>query len=493
MNSGPPNSSQTAKKNVPHRPVPHRTCLGGDVFVTVDEGKPDQIQVDTGFAVEGWKYRPPRVPNRPAFPGTAVLFQERWYEIVALKRLGSRYVYELAPWEPSQTVRAPTELNAQTAQAATEAFRNKVRTEKAGTVATLLIPLVGLLPAEEQNRLESSLGIQPSIGTAISAGVMVIWSISSLLLAFAFSQGMDMGALKDYAEFCLEMIPLWIYLFPESLARLATGIRGEPLGSFLVAGPYSLIQTLIGRRPAAALGSERALPPAHRTPSGSYQLWLQATDVVKPLPADEHGQARIEILSRLPKQHWSANVHGIHWQGQTYVLDQREEVKPAPGRLEKYRFVLVQAHEEALFQNMHAYHPAEVREVYKAKRRLSVGTTLKTLGLLWGYTRPQFQETLAEIYGYDAWRNTKASIIFQILSGVFFFYTAVSRMSEGQAIAGDFFIFLFSIFLTWEGVLRFSRLNAGELNGSALGRGLEILARPALRWRAAPHWQYPDA
>ena len=417
-------------------------------------------------------------------------------EIVRSEKAGQRFVYRLAPWDDAQTLRTPVELNAAAAEQITEAYREKLKAERAADRAGWLTIPIGLLPAEEQRRLELTHGINPAIGTFVTGAVLAVWSVSSLLLVFAMMRGLDMGSLKPYAEFCAMIFPLFPFLFLESMLRAGSGLNGEPLGSFLVVVPYVLLQTLSGKRPVAAQGSERALPPAPRAPSGSERVWLQAMDRVAELPPTADGRARLEIRSRLPKEHWSANVHGIYVTGpgrdKVYILEERGELKADVQNPETHRFVLEEAPQDALFQSMHQYEPTEVREVYKARRRLIVGSRLQAFGPFWGFLEPALQEGLAQIYDFNMWRHTKQSIFFQGFGSLCLLYTSIRRMAEGTAFGADFILFLAGIVFLWEGVLRFSKLNQGEITGSILGKGIGALARPALRWRAGQSWPYPD-
>lgn len=473
----------------PQPPPPYRQLVGGDVFSTVDPSQPDQLQVDAGFVLAGWRPRPPRVPSRPAFPGTAVWAQERWFEVVRMERgsAGSRVIYHLEIWESNQPIRAPQELTPEACERATAAHRLELRRARKAKRAGWMIFFVGLLPREEQQRLELEYGIRPAVGSLASAAVLCSGSIATMLLIFGRSQGLPMSpSLARYADAALLFSPFLLYLIVESLFRINSALSGEPLGSFLVAGPYTLIQRLFNARP----GQRRpSLPPAPRAIRGSGHRWLEAQDRVQPLGPDADGKHRLEIRSLLPKEHWRAHIHAIDWQGRRYTLEERTQ---DPSNELSYGFMLEEADEDVLFRDLHTYDPNEVREVYRAQKRLSVGSWVKSFGLLWGYTDPKLQETLAEIYGYHPWRNTKGSIHFSLFFALLMLAIGAHRMAQGSAIPGDALVLLFFLAVLWDAVVRFVRLREGELTESFLGPALAPLVRPALRWRAAPHWRYPD-
>ena len=465
-----------------------RRAVAGDVYVTLNPQDPDELRVDCGFPLPGWRPRPPRVPSRPDFPGTAVLYQERWFEIVRMEQAtaGARVLYHLRPWDETHAIRAPQELSRAAAERATATHRQELRNKRQGSLAGLLIVLVGLLPADVQKRMELRYGINPAIGSLLSAAFLAALSMASLLLVFAMRKGMVMGVLAGYVRFAESILPVFLYLLLESLLRVNCALNSEPLGSFLVAGPYNLIRLV-------AEGARREgprLPPAARAiRHGLEDQWLRATDQVSAATVGEDGKHRLEIRSRLPKEHWRAHIHGIDWDGRRYTLEDRRQ---DPKSDHPHIFLLEEASDEVLFRDIHAYDPCEVQEVYRAQRRLTLGSRIKAFGLLWGYTHPQLQEALADIYGYEPWRNTRGSIRFSLVFALLMLGTAAYRIQSETAVPGDAIMVVFFFVLGWEGLVRWSRLRQGELSESLLGPVFAPFVRPTLRWRAAPHWRYPD-
>ena len=401
--------------------------------------------------------------------------------------VGSRTLYHLEPWPSDQPIRAPQELTPEACERATAEYQLELARARKAKRAGWLIFFVGMLPGEAQKRMELEYGIRPTLGTLASAAVLASGSIATLLLVFARSQGFPLSRfLAAYADTAFLFLPVLLYLFVESMFRINSALSDEPIGTFLVAGPYSLIKGLLSRSP-----SQKApdLVPTAKAIKGSSQTWLVAEDQVHDLPLSTEGKYRLEVRSLLPKEHWRANIHAIDWQGRRYVLEDRIE----DGSHElPYGFLLTEADDDVLFRDVHAYDPKEIREVYRAQKRLSIGSWVKAFGLLWGYTDPKLQEALAEIYGYESWRNTRGSIRFSIFFALSMLAIGVYRIAQGSTIPGDAVVLIFFLAVLWDAVVRSIRLRDGELTESFLGPALAPLVRPTLRWRAAPHWRYPD-
>ncbi|MDA8017470.1 MAG: hypothetical protein MPN21_08465 [Thermoanaerobaculia bacterium] len=470
---------------------PFRRRVGGDLHVTNFPGDPDRLWLDTGFPVEGWHGRPPSRPGRPDFPGTPIRIEHRsndlrwsheWWEISATRiqddaRGTERFVYELRPWPEGQILRQGVELSSETARRLTLEHRAAARRRAESDRAALFMPFFGLLPAPDQEEIESRHGLPPGRATMLTALPLLLLSVYGVLLAFAANFGLvgdDVSLLAKDFRYLLG------YLGLESAVRLAMGLLGQPVGSALVVVPLATLRAL-----APSRGSDEQLPAAPgEVPRGSA-AWLEATDVVKRLPPNNEGRERLEVLSPLPKDHWRAQVDLIYHADVPYLLEERREVPgghsffleaPPPG-VRKTRAV-------------HHYHPSEVREVYKEERRLKAEAWLETLAPLVGFTEPQLQLELAEFTNYKPYRGVLQSILFALLFGFLSLRTGWA-MFEGAEPADHLAFLGLGVVMVWENVVRAIRLRRGEITPSFLGRLVSPFARKALRWRPDPSWPYP--
>lgn len=446
-----------------------------------------------------WRARPPVAPHRPNYPGSAVLFEDRWWEVAGIERDPASHTtaYRLSPWPESEPLRQSFELHRANCERHRQAHFEALKEKERGRRLGLAFFFTALLPAEDQRELASRHGLDPVLATAISSAVLTMGSVAGLLLAFAFKRGLPMGGAQGIAEFAVSIFPILLYLAVEGLVRLSSAMSsGEPMGSALVVVPMTLLRALgsSGAARAKAEANTKPDPWASRAGMGGpASEWMRARDRVEDLPPSAEGRARLRVVSLLPKNHWLANVHGIDHGGRRYILVDRQRLPQGESGQEEYVFELEETTPEQLFRFVHVYQVEEVREVYKARQRMRVGTWIETFAFLWGTTRPEIQHGLAEIYPrYDPWRAAlRSTVVFGLLGLVGLGQTALA-ISAGNGQPGHLFLGLVGLVLTWEAAVRGIRLSRGELADSLLGPAFEALVRPALRWRRAPDWPHAD-
>jgi hypothetical protein len=152
---------------------------------------------------KGWTPRTPKSDTHSEFPGTAVLWDEQYYEVLAADALpagGVRYV--LAPWREEHTFRTFEAYDAES-EARLLADHEKAATQrKRSLLARCSGILLGHLPSCVQNRLADELGLFPAR--------MTILSILPSLLLFAICVWLYAGsrvALKP------SPVPAWLWAF----------------------------------------------------------------------------------------------------------------------------------------------------------------------------------------------------------------------------------------------------------------------------------------
>ncbi|MCU1246447.1 MAG: hypothetical protein JWN02_2357, partial [Acidobacteria bacterium] len=78
-------------------------AFGSDRLVVDDEGR---IFLSSRLPKPNWNPRASGTSTlRAEHPGTAILCEERWYEVVAVESLGQGVCYELAPWPEEHVIR----------------------------------------------------------------------------------------------------------------------------------------------------------------------------------------------------------------------------------------------------------------------------------------------------------------------------------------------------------------------------------------------------
>jgi hypothetical protein len=123
------------------------------------------------------------------FPGTAVLWDEKYFEVVAAEPLpqgGVQYVLE--PWLDHHMMRFVDRYDADTEDARIAENRRAVRNEKARVSANLAGMLTGHLPAIVQNELGREIGINPVrltfasiLSTLFVIGILVLYCVKHIM------------------------------------------------------------------------------------------------------------------------------------------------------------------------------------------------------------------------------------------------------------------------------------------------------------------------
>jgi hypothetical protein len=138
---------------------------------------------------KGWVPRVEKTLTTAEFPGTAVLWEEQYYEVVDARALPQGGVdYVLEPWREYHVMRV-VEAYDDAAEAARLAdHRAHLAREKGRKTANLLALLTGHLPAVVQNGLADSLGLLADrvsfisiLGEYALVGGFVLWIVSYLM------------------------------------------------------------------------------------------------------------------------------------------------------------------------------------------------------------------------------------------------------------------------------------------------------------------------
>jgi hypothetical protein len=124
---------------------------------------------------KGWTPRTPKSLTQSEFPGTAVLWDELYFEVVDVEPLpqgGVRYL--LAPWAEHHAMRITDRYDAESEEARIAAYRSELAREKRRKSANLFGIFTGHLPQVVQDHLGRELGINPARLTMLSAAVLFI-------------------------------------------------------------------------------------------------------------------------------------------------------------------------------------------------------------------------------------------------------------------------------------------------------------------------------
>ena len=203
---------------------------------------------------KGWVARVPRTLTTAEFPGTAVLWNDEYFEVVSATALpdeGVRYI--LAPWAPHHAIRVSDRYDAEREAAREVEYRKALRREKGRKTANLFGMFTGLLPAVVQEQLASELGLLATRLTFLSLIPPVVF------IAFVLD-GFVRATMNRTQLPSLWLAALAIYFGLETVVRLqVVWGQGRPIGSAVGLLVYS-VAWVFGARSAGGVSPVASAP-----------------------------------------------------------------------------------------------------------------------------------------------------------------------------------------------------------------------------------------
>jgi hypothetical protein len=257
----------------------------------------DRVRVDGERIVlssrlpKGWTPRVERTLTSAEFPGTAVLWEERYFEVVGAEALPRGAVrYKLEPWAEHHAMRFTARYDAESEAALAAEWRAAIARERQRKTAGALALLTGHLPAIVQERLGGELGVLPARLTMLSL-------LSELLLLIAV---ISYGVSSYMAQ---HGVPLWTvvvagFLFFETAIRFhLCWMQHRPAGSALGGIAYILYWLLTGARAeaspfATARGHAAPIRTAAPEERGRSDALLLREPLATLLPATDQSRLR---------------------------------------------------------------------------------------------------------------------------------------------------------------------------------------------------------
>jgi hypothetical protein len=156
----------------------------------------DRARIEDGGRVvllsripKAWTPRAPKTLTSAEFPGTAVLWEERYFEVISAEPLpqgGFRYVLE--PWQEMHAMRTIDQYDDAREAERLADYRAQLSRETKRKSANALAILAGHLPAGVQEELGRELGIVPArmtlysiLGMYAVVIALVLWIVSGIL------------------------------------------------------------------------------------------------------------------------------------------------------------------------------------------------------------------------------------------------------------------------------------------------------------------------
>ncbi|HEX8619601.1 MAG TPA: hypothetical protein VF911_18620, partial [Thermoanaerobaculia bacterium] len=252
---------------------------------------------------KGWTPRTPASGTHAEFPGTTVLWDEQYFEVVeAAGADGGRIRYVLVPWREDHTIRT-FEHYSDEAEARRIADYELAKKQRRASAASRWSGLVlGHLPEPAQRRMQNELGIAPTRITVISCiPPMAVFGIFVFISVGAFMRGQK------------SLVPGWLFalaffMFFESLLRFIVAMQvGRGVGSVIGTLAYGIYSLVTPKRAGA--------PPPERRGDGLFTLPPTAEVALRDSLAVK--APLLTLLSRA-EQTRLAERHGFDYRAHAY-------------------------------------------------------------------------------------------------------------------------------------------------------------------------------
>lgn len=231
---------------------------------------------------KGWVARRAKAGTHAEFPGTTVLWDGEYFEVVeaeAMQGGGVRYV--LLPWREDHVIRTFVEYSEESETALAEDYKRAQKQRTASVAARLSAMLVGQLPNPVQMHLANELGLSPAKMTVLACVPGVV--LFGICIYEVVSAKMAMVPSK---------IPTWFFvvsaiLFAEVGIRFLVAMnQNRGMGSVFGLIGYLLYYEVFARSRKASLPSP-------------YQAPGESSDFIIPPPEDVELQDAITIRGPL--------------------------------------------------------------------------------------------------------------------------------------------------------------------------------------------------
>lgn len=381
----------------------------------------------------------PRVEGgarRPDHPGTAVRIGEDLYEIMAAEPAGGEWIYRLEPWTGHDAIRAYVEWGEGSEREFAAALRAERSRERKNVLAWSGQVFLGFLPADSQERLSQTRGLNAARATFWSAALETLaavpFAFPFLISMFASAPGGGFSSIPDWAG-ALASVAL-----ADGIFRLVAVVStGEPMGSLFL---------ILLRLRARQEGPQYA--------GGDEILEVGGS---------------LSVLSPVRKAWWERSA-GVTYRGESYALAEA-------GREKKeffYRF----------HKGDGKYPPLDPR--LEALRNKSSDLSY-VFAILWGFL-PESRQRALEFYGrYRPGRYVLVSVGINILVALALAGPGLRNLAGGGLEIGGLVLFAAAFVLFGESAWRLWRvLNEGRPSGSCLGLFVMPLYDLAFRDRPVP-------
>ena len=193
---------------------------------------------------KGWNARVAKTLTSAEFPGTAILWEEQYFEVVAIDAHPAGGVqYTLERWRDNNAMRVSDRYDEASEAARVEESRARTLRETQRKSANLLALLTGHLPAIVQNRIANELGVLPVritimsiVGVYAAVAAVVLLAVSRLMA----HEGLPPALVLVAGFLTIENTIRWLIVWTQ----------GRPIGSVVGWIAYAIYYAITKRGPS---------------------------------------------------------------------------------------------------------------------------------------------------------------------------------------------------------------------------------------------------
>lgn len=122
----------------------------------------ERLILSCRFPKTNWVPRVPKTLTHSEHPGTGVLWEEQFFEVVEARQLANRFEYTLEPWRDEHMIRASDRYDEESEAHRLATYEKEVQRRRHRHVTLLLGMFAGHLPTGVQERIGNELAITPA-------------------------------------------------------------------------------------------------------------------------------------------------------------------------------------------------------------------------------------------------------------------------------------------------------------------------------------------
>lgn len=246
----------------------------------------------------------PKSSTHAEFPGTAVLWDDEYFEVISAEPVGESVRYELAPWRDEHTIRTFAPYSPESEAHLKADYERAERQRKHSRVAAVTGIVLGHLPEHVQQHLANELGVFPARMTILSTIPSVVLLGTCVWLYVSALIGQRPSP-----------VPVWLWLVAlagtaDSAARFQTAMsQNRGMGSLPGTILYAIYELVTGKKVPRLAEETKIAPPPPLDPEAVLRDSIEMRSwMLTLLPAGEQN-----LLAKRYGFDYRKHAYGVAW------------------------------------------------------------------------------------------------------------------------------------------------------------------------------------